>query len=420
MKYSEQLFGSSEIALRLPNLLLLIMYMVYSYLIFRKTSPLLTISLFIILCTNTSLLDFFGLARGYGMSCGFMLMSLYHFIQSFDGQKAKNLVFFHLGALLAVLSSFSLLPFYATLLMVYNILVFVDCKFILKKKFQFLRENKIHGFSLLIVVPILFEPVRRVIKFNHLDFGGKNGFFEDTVKNLINYCLNGIPLSSFASTIIQIVFTGIILIPFILIIRKIFLRNEMFFNNYKGLIISNFSIIGISLILILQHLILGIDYPIARFSIFLFPLFIIHFGFLLFYFISSGSKKLVPTLAICLVLLSLTNIGLNANFRSCAEWQFDMETKNMIQKLIAQHERDGIPAKKIKLGINWLFEPSINFYRQTKNLIWLMPVDRKGITKEDDYYYIFKEDLNQLKPDAYEIVFEFPETNTLLLKNISN
>ncbi|MBL4755183.1 MAG: hypothetical protein JKY52_16510, partial [Flavobacteriales bacterium] len=84
MKYSEQLFGSSEIALRLPNLLLLLVYMVYGHLLFRRTSQLLAVAVFVLLCTNILLIDLFGLARGYGMSCGFMLMSLYHFMQSFN------------------------------------------------------------------------------------------------------------------------------------------------------------------------------------------------------------------------------------------------------------------------------------------------------------------------------------------------
>src|ERR1051326_42770 len=75
MKYSELLFGSSEFALRLPNLLLFIVYMIYSYLLFRKTNQFLSVAIFILLCANSSLIDLFGLARGYGLSFGFMLMS---------------------------------------------------------------------------------------------------------------------------------------------------------------------------------------------------------------------------------------------------------------------------------------------------------------------------------------------------------
>ena len=74
-------------------------------------------------------------------------------------------------------------------------------------------------------------------------------------------------------------------------------------------------------------------------------------------------------------------------------------------------------SEKIKMGTNWLFEPTINFYRQTNNINWLIPADRSGISPEDDYFYIFKDELYQLNPENFKILFEFNKTNTLLLKN---
>ncbi|HMG13902.1 MAG TPA: hypothetical protein VK590_00575, partial [Saprospiraceae bacterium] len=281
MKYSEILFGTSEISLRLPNLILLLVFMIYSFLLFRKTNQLLALAIFILLCTNNTLIDLFGLARGYGLSCGFMLMSLYHFIQSFYEHKIKNIILFHLGGLLAVLSNFTLLDFYVALLLIYNLLTFLESNYINKTKFNFFSVNKINAIPFLFVVGVLYEPVRRVISNNNLDFGGKNGFYNDTIKQLINYCFHTTELSPVVFFIGQLLFTAIVLISLNIIIRKIKEGNISFFQEQKGLIISNLLLIFIPLEIVLQHILLKADYPILRFSIFLFPLFIIHLGFLL-------------------------------------------------------------------------------------------------------------------------------------------
>jgi Dolichyl-phosphate-mannose-protein mannosyltransferase len=417
MKYSEKIFGSSEIALRLPNLLLLIVYMVYSYLLFRKTNHLLSLALFVLLCTNVLLIDLFGLARGYGLSCGFMLMSLYHFIQSFHERKTKNLIFFHTGALLAILSNFTLLTFFAALMLVYNLMVLIDHKFISKDKYNFFNLNKVHLVPLLLEAVILYEPIRRVLKFNSLDFGGKNDFYSDTVKNLIYNSLYNIHLSQFAMVGLQIIFTAIVMVSFIIIIKKILNHDETFFKKFTCLIISNFLVIFISLSIILLHIILGIDYPVSRFSIFLYPVFIVHFGFLLYYFISTGYKKFTLIIAFGLSLVFAASFVLKADLHTSAEWEYDSETKNMIRKLEAYHSMNGSGQRKIKLGIDWLFEPTINFYRQTQGIDWLMPADRNGIKEDDDYYYIFKTDLNILNSADYTVIFKFKRTNTCLLKN---
>lgn len=73
----------------------------------------------------------------------------------------------------------------------------------------------------------------------------------------------------------------------------------------------------------------------------------------------------------------------------------------------------------IRLHVSWNFEPSCNYYRVTKNLTWLSPVDREDFKPEDDYFYIYKDELTQLTGFNYTILKEYP-TNTLLIKNIHN
>lgn len=417
MKYSEALFGSSELALRLPNLILFVVFLIFSFLLFKRTNRFLAFFIFVLLSTNNSLIDFFGLARGYGMSCGFMLMSLYFFIESFYDHKYKNILLFHLSSVLAVLSSFTLLPFYASLMLVYIVFVSTDSWFLSNKKVHFFSLMKKHVIPIVLATIVLYEPVRRVIRFNDLDFGGKGGFFVNTVSEVVNYSLHNISLSPTVLLFLKVVFVALVLLPLIHTIKMLMRGNTLFYENNKPLIVSSLLLFFLSLAFVFQHLLLGSDYPIARFCFFLLPLLVVHFGFVLALFIERGNKSVVLVFACTLAVWSSAMFVLRADLYSCSEWGYDMETKNMIQKLTENYNQtERSRSTKIQMRVNWLFDPTINFYRQTKNLTWLTPVDRSPITEYADYYYVFQEDLNKLNSSDYEVLFEFKKTRSFLLK----
>jgi len=98
--------------------------------------------------------------------------------------------------------------------------------------------------------------------------------------------------------------------------------------------------------------------------------------------------------------------------------RFDMETKNMIRMVSDDHDATKAETVDVRLGINWLFEPTVNFYRETLQLDWLLPVDRRGFTAEDDYIYTFRDELTGFPNDKYEVVHEFESVNTVLIKRL--
>src|ERR1051326_1907428 len=114
MKICASLFGIYELSLRLPNLAAHLLYLFFSAKIAMQMGknflPILT---FILLNFNPYLLDFFSAARGYGLSMGLMMASLY-FIFSFANGDKKIFPLF--GAVffsaLAALANLTLLPFF--------------------------------------------------------------------------------------------------------------------------------------------------------------------------------------------------------------------------------------------------------------------------------------------------------------------
>ncbi len=415
MKYSEKLFGNSEIALRMPNLLMLVVFLFYIWLLFRGANPVIAISIFMLMSTNIAITDFFGLARGYGLSIGFMIMSIYHLISSFDNNKNKHLVLFNIAALLAILSNFTMLSYYISALLVFNLMQFTESRFIDKEKFSIFKTNKVNIILFFFLLIVLYEPVRKAVKFNSFDFGGKQGFVTDTVTALIYHIFTNVQLTSGSILLLQISILSLVLLSFIIILININNANKEFFSQNRALIIVNLIILSIATETMLQHYILKTDYLVGRFSLFLLPLLILNFGFLLQYMLKFRYRILIQGFVVIIALLSVSNFYTNRNLYSCADWGYDMETKNAVAALVSYQQHTGLKPASIKLGINWIFEPTINYYIQTRKIKWLLPVDRNGFTERDDYRYIFKEDTAALKIN-HEIIFSSERTNTLLIR----
>ncbi|MGZ4054456.1 MAG: glycosyltransferase family 39 protein [Bacteroidia bacterium] len=418
IKYSEKLFGTSEFSLRLPNLLMLLVFFTYLFLLLKKCNRILGVSIFILICTNVYLIDFFGLARGYGISIGFMVMSLYHFIESFKGNEKKHLIFFNLSAMFTILSHFTTLDFYAAALFIFNLIKFIETKFILNQKFNFLKTNKINIILFLCILIVLYEPVRRVTTFNVFDSGGKLGFMADTMTSLVNITFINIPLGPFEVLFFQVIFLLLLFIPLLIILRNTIRRSEDFYKNFKPLIISNLLLLIILSETILQHYLFKTDYLGGRFSLFLYPLFILNVTFLLDYIIKIRYLNILVSVVVLLAGLSIFNFYNHINLYACGEWTYDMETKNAVKELVAD-QKNTDTKHPIKLGVNWLFEPTANFYRQIWHINNLLPIDRQTIKSNCDYYYIFKSDLDTMNLNLknYKIIFSSERTNSILIKN---
>lgn len=110
-----ELFGQSELALRMPNLFALVVYtLAASRIAIRSGRTLRSVTAFVLLVAHPYLLEFFGLARGYGLSIGFMLMSVWHMVRwAEDPGQPRHAPLMVLFAALSVLSHYIMLNFMA-------------------------------------------------------------------------------------------------------------------------------------------------------------------------------------------------------------------------------------------------------------------------------------------------------------------
>jgi len=115
--------GTSEFVLRLPNLLAYAAYLLFAFLILNRfvKTKIIVLCGYLLLSLNPYVLDYFSLCRGYGLSLGFLMASLFFFFSFLDRTagpgpgRHRRLRYSLIAASLAVLSNFSLLNIYLSL-----------------------------------------------------------------------------------------------------------------------------------------------------------------------------------------------------------------------------------------------------------------------------------------------------------------
>jgi hypothetical protein len=419
IKYCEQFFGSSELMLRLPNIAACLLYIVYAIKLLRKMAPALLIPGFIILMVNIHLVDFFSLARGYGLSFAFMLMSIYHLIHYFSSSQKKDLLLFNAGAFFAVLSNFSLINYYVSALVVYNMFLIYKSRLSRDNTnpYHFYKINRIHLGAMVVFIAVLYEPLRRISKQGMLDFGGKEGFLEDTFGSLIKGVFYETPLSMNVYVGLKIAMLAILVLTGIIIARTLFRKERAFVTNHSGLAITYLILLGIIVLSYVQHLLIHNDFYTGRFALFIYPLFMLHVIFLMNY-LCQGKYRLAPALFLYSIsILLVISFSSNMNLRFYQDWKYDSGTKTVVNIISNANQQQTDRSKKISLGINWLFEPTVNFYRYTQNLGWLKQAHRKGISGKENYLYLFESDTNAYLTKGKPLRFLGAGINTILVKN---
>lgn len=394
MKWLGGLFGNSEFVLRFHSFLAHIIYLIFTYLILKEfNSKFMLIFGFLILNCNPYLLDFFSLARGYSLSISLMLSSIYFFIKYMKHEKNSSIYLSLLISILSVLANYSLISFSVALIVAFELFIF------LKK--DLIKTLLVKNIPVALTVVVLFliynGPIKVLIDHNQLSFGGQSGLWADTVMSSI-YCY--LYYSSYSDSFVTFLKILVVFVSIASIIILFIQFNSKSLNSFSYISLLFFLIL---LINIFQHLFLNGSYFIERFALFIVPLFFFSLLHVVNYMLNKSKSLIIASYIISslMTITALTILFSSINTTHCYTWQYDASSKNMLQDLSKEKTSD----TKIKLGITWLFEPSINFYRETKSLNWLEPVNRDGLNGNYDYYYVELNDLNS-----------FDTTNKILLK----
>jgi hypothetical protein len=161
---------------------------------------------------------------------------------------------------------------------------------------------------------------------------------------------------------------------------------------------------------IAQHYLLGSQYPVNRTALMFIPITALPVFLLLKNRVENWRKGKI--LAGVVTVFCLFHFLISVQLRSSAEWSYDSQTKAMMFYL---HEKLP-PGQKIKLGVNWHFHPTANFYLTTVPMTFCDPlVYSKDIRTDSlfDYYFVFPADTATLHKD-YVLEKNFDDTAWLM------
>ncbi|MDR3681423.1 MAG: hypothetical protein P4L41_15760 [Flavipsychrobacter sp.] len=372
------------------------------------------------LVANPFLIDFFGLARGYGLAISLMMAGIYFIWRWLKTSKLINLLVFNICAMLATYSHFTLINFYVAAFLAINAVEYYKIKnafgsLAVNYSKPILRLLIINGINILfmfITTLLLWEPLRKITKIHMFEYGGNKGLVSDTIYSLIVSSFYHVTVSYFWGMALSWVVAITILSIFIKWLYTMFRKRKSFLTESYMLIFLNCTLVVILLCSVIQHYILDNDYFIGRFALFLYPLFILNVCFS-FRIIHNNFPKIVITVGNIFGIILLINFLYNANVKSYLDWEYDSDTKHMMNILEKHHDKYAM-GQNIKLGITWYFEPTVNFYRITKKLDWLEPADREGLLKSDNYIYAEKNEVANFKTMRQQVLFSSEGGATLV------
>jgi hypothetical protein len=418
------IFGMNHSLARVPSMFGFLMYFYCSYRFSKKyiTDDALSVMFLTVMCCNPYLLDFFALARGYGLSIGLMMVSIYFAANIVFEKKstAYDLPLSILAAILSVYAQFASLHFYLginLLLFLYALNQWITYKD--KKEFIKTIATQIVGFGVLAI--LVYLPFKGIIRDNQIAYYGAEGFWENTLTSVIYH---GVYAQGYFTDATTPVFKRLLLLVFFIVVAKIAYtfgqkktyESEKAYPSVFAAIL--FSCTAASVIL--QFHLLKNQYVVDRTALFFYPLLALSFPTIALFF--GYFKKWANSFVILLfILFSLNHVKRGANLTSYREWWYDVNTYEILDFLKAEYEKTD-KKETLKFGTTWIFNPSFMYHSEKNKLTWLEPLHynkQPDTTTFFHFYYATNEEVPALS-SKYEKIKDYGSGQWFLMKRKVN
>ncbi len=391
MKLSIAAFGNAEWALRLPNIFGHFLYVFFSVRIVKSTFSWTYLGLLamILLNFNPYLIDFFSVARGYGLAMGMMLSSVYFLLSYLKNKELKYWITSLLFGFLAVWSNFIYLLYFVTLVAIYAV-VELERYWRSNQDFKMLTRGQIPSvLATLFIASVIITPFIKLRELKEFRYGGSSSFFHDTYTVLLDYCLYsnryfGAGTDEFflVSILILLVSSSLLIIFCHLKSKELMMQNPSVLFLLFGLFLMFISIV--------QHHLLGAAYLTDRRAIIFLPFAgLVLCGGLLY--LEKYAKVVSISLGMAIIIFSSFHFIYNIKtYDTIRQWSFDRDTKEILS--IMKREATAMNKSTVKLEVDFLMKNSFNFYQRTREIDWLqrMQYQTNKVQGEGaDFYYIF-------------------------------
>lgn len=404
---SASLFGDAPWALRMPNCLAGMLYALAASLICMRylTTPVIRVAGFLLLTCHIYLLDFFSLARGYGLLACSVMWAIWCLIRYTETYSLKWLGGCIMALVLGVISNFTGLLAFASFGGAWLVVLIISNKWSLIWR---------HGILWLVISIglyfLLSYPIRMLMGNGEFAWGAPD--FGEMIRDLFRNLLYGATYFG-NKTVISILAFVLLSVTGVAVYWSIQKRKPL-------------PVMGVSILLLLitllaietEHRLLGSNLPVGRKSIFLIPLLFLPLALGL-NFIWSKTSALVMTGVISIALLF--HLRFSYPWGAVREWYFDA----YYPQLFAEMRQPSTPQDSIRLGSSWLFNPALQYYRsaQSMPLAGLVYQKKLVIDTTMEFYIVESPDSVKMHENGFSLVksigpcLVFKNTNPLIARD---
>ncbi|GGH66841.1 ArnT family glycosyltransferase [Phaeocystidibacter marisrubri] len=402
MKLSQSVFGSSAFALRLPNVLSFFLYAwsVSQIVRYAKTNWLYFTGAILLLALPFPL-EFFALARGYGLSMAFSAFAIAQIMKAFSKNGEVHLVYASLGAGLAVLSNNAVLN--VSIVMWIMILA----GFVVKWKKGFTSRVMVSfGVSLIIALSCLSFSVMELLELRAL---GELFFGTDSYASFGDHLISNFLYTDTAVPIMK----PLTLIPLLLFVLVGVLR-VLSTKLFHPLFVVSSLLLFVSLLgWVLEHELFDALLPRTRTGIIYVPL-ISLWAFSIGVALEGEAgkwRKFFQYLLMAMGLVWALNFGLFSNFSHARDWRYSAKMEEIMTRA---GQIASIAQREIEIEKPALYRSNVNYYVHSRS--YPISIDwKEDISFTKELVLARPQDIMGNVPSNYEVVLDYSEYETILL-----
>lgn len=355
IKFFGAVFGRNMLTVRLGALAGGLLYAGVGVALARRwcTDLVSGLSLLLLWFANPYLAEMFAIGRGYGLSIGLMVFSIWHAWRWLQVSEPalRPFLWALAGAWLAVAANFTLLNYYLFLS------VIVAWQLLRSGPGRHKREFLALGVSTALLAAFLYSPLRALVKANEFEKFGVNGFYKDMLFSFVRCGFRGAEYFGeetyprFAWWIAAIgVTVGVVALG-----RLIWKRGTWDSNLWFTALLPGVMAVNATMTLATQATWLP-----GRTNVFFYPLLVLSIGGALMV-LPAVLGKLRATLLLVLALPMSYHFLNCINLSESFEWWFDRDTFKVldyVKNVYKEEKRD----KRIRFNCFWIYNPSFSFH----------------------------------------------------------
>jgi hypothetical protein len=420
VKFMFWTFNSFDHSLaRVPNILAFVAYFYYCFRFSQRyiSDNWVSLMFIAVMCCNPYLLDFFALIRGYGISIGLMMGSIYFAARYLLDNDTKGLIISVLLSVLSVYAQFATLHFYLGI----NLLIalYLMYNYAVNKK----NKTLIYGISVqlmgvLLLALLIYLPLKAIIRDNQIAYYGKDGFWEDTLGSVIkgslystNYFKNEqtIPVFKFLTIVLFFLLTAFI--SYCLGEKTIEKSEKTYPSVFAAILFFStaFSVIA-------QFHLLGNQYVVDRTALFFYPLLAMLMPTIPTFF-GRFRQGLSTFIALLFIVFSINHIKRSNTLTSYREWWYDVHTYEIMDMMKREYAASD-KKEPIKFTSYWFFTPSFTYHQAKSEANYMEKIkyhSQIDTVNVYDFYYTVQDEVPLLK-SKYEVVKEWDYRQWVLMK----